>query len=69
MRMDRLIEQKRDGHALTESEIRFFIDGYTAGQIPDYQVAALLMAIYFQGMNRAENGESDAGDGGIGRYA
>jgi len=52
--MDRLIEQKRDGHALTKSEIRFFIDGYTAGEIPDYQVAALLMAIYFQGMNRAE---------------
>jgi len=54
MTMDRLIEQKRDGHALTKSEIRFFIDGYTAGEIPDYQVAALLMAIYFQGMNRAE---------------
>ena len=54
MRMDKVIEQKRDGHALTESEIRFFIGGYTAGEIPDYQVAALLMAIYFQGMTRAE---------------
>lgn len=54
MRMDQLIEKKRDGHALSESEIRFFISGYTAGDIPDYQVAALLMAIYFQGMNRAE---------------
>ena len=54
MRMDELIEKKREGHALTESEIRAFIGGYTAGDIPDYQVAALLMAIYFQGMNRAE---------------
>jgi len=54
MRMDEVIERKRDGHALTASEIRFFISGYTAGDIPDYQMAALLMAIYFRGMNRAE---------------
>lgn len=54
MRMDEVIERKRDGKALTESEIRFVISGYTAGDIPDYQMAALLMAIYFQGMNRAE---------------
>ena len=54
MQMDELIEKKRDGLALAESEIRFFIDGFTAGEIPDYQMAALLMAIYFQGMNRAE---------------
>ena len=52
--MDEVIERKRDGQALTESEIRFFIKGYTAGDIPDYQMAALLMAIYFRGMNRAE---------------
>ena len=54
MRMIDLIEKKRDGQALTESEIRFFIGGYTAGDIPDYQAAAMLMAIYFSGMNRAE---------------
>ncbi len=54
MRMIDLIEKKRDGKALSESEIRFFIDAYTAGAIPDYQAAALLMAIYLQGMNRAE---------------
>lgn len=54
MRMDEVIENKRDGHELTESEISFFINGYTAGDIPDYQMAALLMAIYFRGMNRAE---------------
>ena len=54
MRMIDLIEKKRDGQALTESEIRFFIGRYTAGDIPDYQAAAMLMAIYFSGMNRAE---------------
>ena len=54
MRMDELIEKKRDGFALTGQEIRYLIDAYTAGEIPDYQMAALLMAIYFQGMSRAE---------------
>ena len=54
MNMIDLIEKKRDGQALSESEIRFFIERYTAGAIPDYQVSALLMAIYFRGMNRAE---------------
>jgi pyrimidine-nucleoside phosphorylase len=49
-----VIEKKRDGDALTESEIREFIDGYTAGAIPDYQMAALAMAIYFQGMDGEE---------------
>jgi pyrimidine-nucleoside phosphorylase len=52
--MNDLIEKKRDGEELTASEIRAFIGGYAAGEIPDYQVAALLMAIYFRGMNRAE---------------
>jgi len=46
-----LIQKKRDGHALTEEEIRFFIDGFTSGEIPDYQMAALGMAICFQGMS------------------
>ena len=54
MQMDELIEKKRDGKALSASEIRYVISGYTAGDIPDYQMAALLMAIYFQGMSRAE---------------
>ena len=54
MRMLDLIEKKRDGQRLSPSEIRFFIKGFTAGDIPDYQASALLMAIYFQGMNRAE---------------
>ena len=54
MRMIDLIEKKRDGQPLSNSEIRFFINGFTAGDIPDYQASALLMAIFFQGMNRAE---------------
>ncbi len=54
MRMIDLIEKKRDGQPLSKSEIRFFINGFTAGDIPDYQASALLMAIFFQGMNRAE---------------
>ena len=54
MLMINVIEKKRDGQALSAEEIRFFIRGYTAGDIPDYQAAALAMAIYLQGMNRAE---------------
>ena len=49
-----IIEKKRDGHALNEEEIRFFIDGYTRGDIPDYQMAAMAMAIFLRGMNAAE---------------
>src|SRR5260370_38158081 len=47
----RIIQKKRDGNALTEEEIRFFIDGFTSGALPEYQMAALAMAICFQGMN------------------
>lgn len=54
MRMYDVIEKKRDGKELTEEEIHFFIDGYTNNQIPDYQVSALLMAIYYQGMTDGE---------------
>ena len=43
-----IIEKKRDGHVLTAEEIRWFIDGYTKGEIPDYQMAALAMAIFFR---------------------
>lgn len=54
MRMVDLILAKRDGAALSTAEIRWVIDGYVKGQIPDYQVASLLMAIYFRGMNAEE---------------
>ncbi|HMO03203.1 MAG TPA: thymidine phosphorylase [Kiritimatiellia bacterium] len=49
-----IIEKKRDGKALSSEEIRWFIDGYTKGTIPDYQMSALAMAIYFKGMDPAE---------------
>lgn len=54
MRMVDVIAKKRDGQSLTDSEIRWFIQNYTAGSIPDYQASALLMAILFQGMSRGE---------------
>lgn len=49
-----VIEKKRDGKALTQEEIEFFINGYTKGDIPDYQASSLAMAIYFQDMNEEE---------------
>ncbi|NBJ70240.1 MULTISPECIES: pyrimidine-nucleoside phosphorylase [Clostridia] len=57
MRMYDIIEKKRDNQALTKEEIKFFIQGYTNGEIPDYQVSALLMAIYFQDMNAQERAD------------
>lgn len=49
-----VIEKKRDGGVLDDAEIRAFIDGFTAGRIPDYQMSALAMAIYFKGMDERE---------------
>ena len=54
MRMVDLIIKKRQGHELTDEEIRFWINGYTNGEIPDYQSSAMQMAIVFQGMNNRE---------------
>lgn len=54
MRMIDLIEKKKVGSALTKEEIKFIIDGYVKGEIPDYQVSSLLMAIYFNSMNNDE---------------
>lgn len=54
MRMYDIIEKKRDGGTLSDAEIRFFIDGYTRGEIPDYQASALAMAIFFRGMTDEE---------------
>lgn len=54
MRMYDLIEKKRNGGELSEAEIRWLISGYVAGDIPDYQMSAMLMAIYFRGMNDRE---------------
>ena len=54
MRMNDLITKKRDGKALSNEEIAFMIEGYTKGSLPDYQMSAMLMAIYYQGMNDEE---------------
>ena len=54
MRMYDIIMKKRSGGELTKEEIAYFIEGYTKGEIPDYQVSALMMAIYFQKMTQQE---------------
>ncbi len=54
MRMVDLIIKKRDGFELTDEEIKFWIDGYVKGEIPDYQSSAMTMAIFFKGMNKRE---------------
>lgn len=57
MRMVDLIEKKRDGKELTKEEIRFMIEGYTNETIPDYQMSAFAMAVYFNGMTETERAE------------
>lgn len=57
MRAVEIIEKKRDGLALSAEEIRFFVEGFTRGEIPDYQAAAFLMAVYFQGMTPQETAD------------
>lgn len=54
MRMYDLIHKKRDGKELTKEEINYIVTGYTNGDIPDYQMSALLMAIYFNSMTEQE---------------
>ena len=54
MRMYDIIKKKRDGGELSTEEIRYFINGVTDGSVPDYQAAALCMAIYFKGMSVRE---------------
>ena len=54
MRMIDIIEKKRDGKSLKREEIEFFVNGYTHGEVPDYQASSLAMAIFFQDMNDEE---------------
>ena len=54
MNMNAIIAKKRDGLRLTKKEIEFFIKGYTADEIPDYQASALLMAMYLNGLSDDE---------------
>lgn len=67
MRIYDIIEKKKTGKELTREEIRFFVEGYSCGDIPDYQAAALCMAIWFNGMTDEETAEltfavRDSGD-------
>ena len=54
IRVPAILEKKRDGHALSKSEIDFLITGYTKGEVPDYQMAAFAMAVFFRGMTDVE---------------
>ena len=54
MRAVDLIQKKRDGQELSSSEIQWLIEGYVAGTVPDYQMSAFAMAVYFQGMTTRE---------------
>lgn len=54
LRMVDILAKKRDGKVLSDEEIRFLVEGYTAGSIPDYQMSAFLMTVYFQGMTAKE---------------
>ena len=65
--MVELIEKKRDGFELSTNQIKWFINAYSQDKVPDYQAAALLMAIYLRGMNRRESVDltlamADSGD-------
>ncbi len=67
MRMYDLILKKREGRELIAAEIKYFISGYNSGEIPDYQAAALLMAVFFRGLSERETAEltmaiCDSGD-------
>lgn len=54
MTAEQIIIKKRDGGELVEAEIKFMVNGFVSGEVTDYQISALLMAIYFKGMNLAE---------------
>ena len=57
MRMYDVILHKRNGKTLSEQEIKFFVEGFTNGDIPDYQAAAFLMAVFFEGMDARETAQ------------
>lgn len=56
-RMYDLIEKKKNNEELSKEELRFIVEGFTNGSIPDYQMSAFLMAVYFQGMTKQETFE------------
>lgn len=60
MRMYDILLKKRNGETLTTQEIEYFISAYTSGEIPDYQASALLMAIWYRGMDARETADLTA---------
>lgn len=63
MRMYDMIDKKKKGKELETVEIKEMIRAYVAGEIPDYQMSAWLMAVYFQGMTERETGRFDPSHG------
>ena len=63
MRTVDLIHRKRDGEELSPEEIDFLVNGYTRGEIPDYQMSAFLMAVFFSGMSDREVDSLDRNHG------
>jgi pyrimidine-nucleoside phosphorylase len=60
MRVPELIQRKRDGEELEQEELAFLIEGYMRGEIPDYQMSAFLMAVFFKGLTEAETDQLTA---------
>ena len=54
MNAAQIVADKRDGKSLEDNSIEFLVKGYTSGEIPEYQMAAFSMAVYFQGMTASE---------------
>ena len=66
-----ILRHKRDGRENSPAEIQHLVDAYTSGEIPDYQVAAWLMAVIFRGMNHAERQlrqHAGRGDAAVGQH-
>ena len=57
VRMVDLIEKKQEKEELTAEEVRWMIDGFTSGEVPDYQMSAMLMAVFYNGMTKEELSE------------
>jgi pyrimidine-nucleoside phosphorylase len=60
MRVPELIQRKRDGEELAQEELAFLVEGYMRGEIPEYQMSAFLMAVYFKGLTEAETDQLTA---------
>lgn len=69
MYMPELIRKKRDGGELTAEEISYIINGCVSGEVPDYQLSAFAMAVFFRGMNKCRDGRADSCNARFGRQS